>query len=180
MKFVRALTASLAPAAFVLLAGSVFAQDVKVDYEKSFDFSTLKTFALKIGTAWGNPIGEKRVTGEIEAELIKKGWTKAEEAQANAVVILHGATQQKRDLNTFYSGYGGWRWGGMGTAQTTVSEYTVGTLVVDIFDAKSKQLVFRGTATDELSDKPEKNVKKVEKAAEKMFKNFPPGSKKTE
>jgi len=68
----------------------------------------------------------------------------------------------------------------MGTAQTTVSEYTVGTLVVDIFDAKSKQLVFRGTATDELSDKPEKNVKKVEKAAEKMFKNFPPGSKKTE
>ena len=180
MKFVKALTASLAPAAFVLLAGSVFAQDVKVDYEKSFDFSTLKTFALKIGTAWGNPIGEKRVTGEIEAELIEKGWTKAEEAQANAVVILHGATQQKKDLNTFYSGYGGWRFGGMGTAQTTVSEYTVGTLVVDIFDAKSKQLVFRGTATDELSDKPEKNVKKVEKAAEKMFKNFPPGSKKTE
>ena len=180
MKFVKTLTVGFAPAAFVLLAGSAFAQDVKVDYEKSFDFSTLKTFALKIGTAWGNPIGEKRVTGEIEAELIEKGWTKAEEAQANAVVILHGATQQKRDLNTFYSGYGGWRWGGMGTAQTTVSEYTVGTLVVDIFDAKSKQLVFRGTATDELSDKPEKNVKKVEKAAEKMFKNFPPGSKKTE
>jgi len=180
MKFVKTLTVGFAPAAFVLLAGSAFAQDVKVDYEKSFDFSTLKTFALKIGTAWGNPIGEKRVTGEIEAELITKGWTKAEEAQANAVVILHGATQQKRDLNTFYSGYGGWRWGGMGTAQTTVSEYTVGTLVVDIFDAKSKQLVFRGTATDELSDKPEKNVKKVEKAAEKMFKNFPPGSKKTE
>jgi hypothetical protein len=180
MKFVKTLTVTLAPAAFVLLAGSAFAQDVKVDYEKSFDFSTLKTFALKVGTAWGNPISEKRVTGEIEAELIEKGWTKAEEAQANAVVILHGATQQKKDLNTFYSGYGGWRWGGMGTAQTTVSEYTVGTLVVDIFDAKSKQLVFRGTATDELSDKPEKNVKKVEKAAEKMFKNFPPGSKKTD
>jgi len=94
------------------LAGSAFAQDVKVDYEKSFDFTTLKTFALKIGTAWGNPIGEKRVTAEIEGELIKKGWTKAEEAQANAVVMLHGATQLKKDLNTFYSGYGGYRWGG--------------------------------------------------------------------
>jgi hypothetical protein len=65
----------------------------------------------------------------------------------------------------------------MGTATTTTSEYTVGTLVVDIFDAKSKQLVFRGAAQDELSDKPEKNVKKLDKAANKMFKDFPPGSK---
>jgi hypothetical protein len=48
-------------------------------------------------------------------------------------------------------------------------------LVVDIFDAKSRALLFRGTATDERSNKPEKNQKKVEKATEKMFKNFPPG-----
>jgi hypothetical protein len=50
-------------------------------------------------------------------------------------------------------------------------------LVVDIFDAKSKSLMFRGTATDELSDKPEKNIKKMDKASNKMFKDFPPGSK---
>jgi hypothetical protein len=67
--------------------------------------------------------------------------------------------------------------GGMGTATTTTSEYLVGTLVVDIFDAKTKGLMFRGAATDEISDKPEKNVKKVQKAADKMFKDFPPGSK---
>ena len=66
----------------------------------------------------------------------------------------------------------------MGTATTTTSEYLVGTLVTDIFDAKSKSLVFRGTATDEISDKPEKNVKKLEKITDKMFKDFPPGSKK--
>jgi hypothetical protein len=88
----------------------------------------------------------------------------------------------KKDLNTFYSGgYGGYGWrgvGGMGSATTTVNEYTVGTLVVDIFDAKSKQLLFRGTASDEISDKPEKNVKKLAKASDKMFKDFPPGSTK--
>ena len=66
----------------------------------------------------------------------------------------------------------------MGTSSTTVSEYTVGTLVVDIFNAKSKQLLFRGTASDELSDKPEKNQKKLAKASDKMFKDFPPGSAK--
>lgn len=63
------------------------------------------------------------------------------------------------------------------TATTTVNEYKVGTMVVDIFDAKDKKLVFRGVGQDEVSDKPEKNEKKIEKATEKMFKNFPPGTK---
>jgi hypothetical protein len=58
-----------------------------------------------------------------------------------------------------------------------VNEYTVGTLVVDMFDAKSKNLVFRGTAEDEISDNAEKNKKRLEKAATKMFKNFPPAAK---
>ncbi len=162
-----------------------FAQDVSVDFDKSADFSKVKTFAVKMGTAWGNPLGEKRVTSEIEEALTAKGWTKADESKADAVVVLHGATQVKKDLNTFYSGgmggygyrYGGFGMGG-GTAHTSVSEYTVGTLVVDIFDAKSKNLLFRGTATDELSDKPEKNQKKLDKASQKMFKDFPPGSAK--
>jgi Domain of unknown function (DUF4136) len=172
--------------ALVLAAGRAgFAQDVNVDFDKDANFSAIKTFYAKIGTGWGNPITEKRVLGEMEQTLQEKGWKKAaDEASADAVVVLHGASQIKKDLNTFYSGMGGygygWRgWGGgMGTAQTTVSEYKVGTLVVDIFDAKSKNLIYRGTATDEISDKPEKNQKKVAKAADKLFKDFPPGSKK--
>ncbi len=53
----------------------------------------------------------------------------------------------------------------------------MGTLVVDMFDAKTKNLVFRGIAEDELSDNPEKNKKKLEKASTKMFKEFPPMAK---
>jgi hypothetical protein len=171
-------------AAFTLIGPMAFAQDVKVDFDKDANFGGIKTFALKIGTSWGNPLGEKRVTEEIEQALTAKGWTKADEAKADAIVVLHGATQVKKDLNTFYSGgYGGYGWRGMGgmgmgTSSTTVTEYTVGTLVVDIFDAKSKQLLFRGTASDEISDKSEKNVKKLAKASDKMFKDFPPGSGK--
>ena len=164
------------------VAGAAWAQDVKVDYDKAANFAAIKTFSLKIGTSWGNPIGEKRVVDEITQALNEKGWTLAPEDKADAHVVLHGAGQTKKTLNTFYSGMGGYgyRWGGMGmgSATTTESEYTVGTLVVDIFDAKTKQLMFRGTASDELSDKAEKNVKKVEKAATKMFKDFPPGSAK--
>ncbi len=167
------------------VAGGAWAQDVKVDYDKDADFGAIKTFALKIGTSWGNPIGEKRVTDEITQALTEKGWTAAPEGEADAQVVLHGATEAKRTLNTFYSGgmggygYRGWGgMGGMGTATTTESQYTVGTLVVDIFDATGQSLLWRGVAQDELSDKPDKNIKKLGKASDKLFKNFPPGSDK--
>jgi hypothetical protein len=172
-------------AALVFAGAAAFAQDVKTDYDKSADFGAIKTFAVKIGTSWNNQISEKRITDEITQTLTEKGW-KAVDADPDALVLLHGATEKQKNLNTFYSGMGGYGaygyrgWGGMGgmgTATTTVSEYLVGTLVVDIFDAKTKSLLFRGTASDEISDKPEKNIKKVEKASNKMFKNFPPGSK---
>jgi hypothetical protein len=171
--------------ATLVLAGNVaIAQDVKTDFDKDANFAAVKTFQVKVGTSWNNPISEKRIVGEIEETLAGKGWTKTD-ANPDALVLLHGATETQKNLNTFYSGMGGFGgygyrgWGGMGmgSATTTVSEYLVGTLVVDIFDAKTKQLMFRGTASDEISDKPEKNVKKVEKAASKMFKEFPPGSK---
>ena len=174
-------------AALVLSGAAAFAQDVKVDFDKSANFDAIKTFAVKIGTSWNNQISEKRVVDEITQTLTEKGWKSAPEDKADAIVVLHGATEKQKSLNTFYSGMGGyggygWRgWGGgmgTGTATTTESEYLVGTLVVDIFDAKTKQLMFRGTAQDDLSDKAEKNVKKLNKASDKMFKDFPPGSKK--
>jgi hypothetical protein len=177
---------TLAALAVLSVGGAAaFAQDVNVDFDKAADFSKIKTFSVKVGTSWGNPLSEKRVVDEFQQALTEKGW-KAVEADPDAIVVVHGATEKQKELNTFYSGgmYGGYGyrgWGaagmGMGTSHTSVSEFTVGTLVVDIFDAKSKQLLFRGTAQDELSDKPEKNTKKLAKASDKMFKNFPPGSK---
>ncbi len=174
MKTLRAvLTISI-----LMVPAITFAQDVKIDFDKGFNFSTVKTYSIKVGTTWGNDLSERRVLTEIDQEIASKGWKKAPDAEANVQVILHGATQTKRNASTFYSGMGGYRYGGFGSAQTVVSEYTVGTLVVDMFDAKTKNLVFRGTAEDELSDNPEKNAKRLEKASTKMFKNFPPAAKK--
>src|SRR5262245_3778360 len=171
-------------AALTLLSVPAFAQDVKTDFDKNANFAAIKTFAVKIGTSWNNQISEKRVSDEIQQSLAEKGWKPTDADKADAIVVLHGATEKQHTLNTFYSGmggYGGYGWrgmgGGMGTATTTTSEYLVGTLVVDIFDAKTKSLMYRGTAQDELSDKPEKNQKKLAKASDKLFKDFPPGSK---
>lgn len=175
----KALFAMLA-VSLVAFPGVVAAQDVKTDFDKAFDFSTAKTYAIKIGTAWGNNLSERRVMTEIDEALTKKGLKKVDEGQASLQVILHGATQTKHNATTFYTGMGGgygYRGFGSATASTMVSEYRVGTLVVDMFDAKTKNLVFRGIAEDEISDKAEKNAKNLNKAAEKMFKDFPPGAK---
>jgi len=74
---------------------------------------------------------------------------------------------------------GGWRWGGgFGEATTNVDHYRVGTLVVDLFDARTKKLVWRGSASDTLSNKSDKNIKDLDKGVQKMFDHFPPGEKK--
>jgi hypothetical protein len=174
------LLRTLITTSLLTLPALAVAQDVKIDLDKAYDFSGAKTYAIAIGTTWGNDLSQRRVLAEIDQEIASKGWQKADAAKADIVVVLHGATQTKRSANTFYSGtggYGGYRYGGFGgtaTASTVVNEYTVGTLVVDMFDAKSKNLVFRGTAEDEISDNAERNAKRLEKASTKLFKNFPP------
>ena len=107
----------------------------------------------------GNSLWTDRIKRDADAQLAAKGWT---------------AT-----LQTYYDGFGGgWFWrGGSDFATTTVENMEVGTLVVDIFNAHDKKLIWRGTASKVLSDKPEKNEKKLESDVEDMFKHFPPQSR---
>ncbi len=60
----------------------------------------------------------------------------------------------------------------MGSSTSRSSTYTKATLVIDIWDAKSKSMIFRGSITDTVSSKPEKNEKKINKGAEKLFNEF--------
>jgi hypothetical protein len=176
-------TSSIAiTAAIVMLPAIAAAQDVKIDYDKAFNFAPIRTYSIALGTKWGNDLSERRVLTEVDEAIAAKGWTKVD-TNPDVQVVLHGATQTKRNASTFYSGMGGYGgygyggFGGMGTASTVVNEYKVGMLVVDIFDSKSKGLIFRGTAEDEISDNSERNQKRIEKASTKMFKDFPPTPK---
>ena len=164
----------------VLISATAYAQKVSVDYEKNTDFSAYKTYSWAEGTPAKNPLGHQRIIAGIEAQLAARGWTKVE-SDADVVVIYSAATTTKTQINTFNSGgpWGGYRWGRWGggyggTSTTTVQEIPIGQLVVDMADVKNKGFVWRGTASDTLSDKPEKNQKKLDKALAKMFKNFPP------
>src|SRR5688500_4269798 len=85
------------------------AAKVKAQADDKYDFSRLKTFSASIATKWGNEISEKRVLDEVVQALEARGWTQAPESEADARVAIHGATQDKQQLDTFYSGgWGGW------------------------------------------------------------------------
>jgi hypothetical protein len=90
-------------------------------------------------------------------------------------------TETQRSLQGFYSGFGGgFGWQGFrdGSINITEQDYKQGTLVIDMYDAKTKKLLWRGSAEGTLSDKAAKNENKLDKAAAKMFKDFPPQAKK--
>ena len=107
---------------------------------------------MKIGTSWGNQLSENRVIADMAEAITEKGWKKVDsEATANVVVVIHGATQVKQTLNTFYSGMGGYGYGitawaawAWPPAPRPSASIPVGTLVVDIFDTKTKNLVYPG------------------------------------
>jgi hypothetical protein len=163
-----------------LCATATLAEQVKTDYDRSADFAQYKTYSWeKIQTA--DSLWVDRIKQAVNAALTAKGLTPVESGGDVAVVAIE-TTQNQNTLNTFYDGFGGgWRWrgmGGFGDATTTVETYKVGTLVVDLFDAHSKQLIWRGSSSDTLSDKSDKNIKNLDKGVQKMFDHFPPDRKK--
>jgi hypothetical protein len=66
----------------------------------------------------------------------------------------------------------------MGEATTSEQDYKEGTLLVDLYDAKTKQLIWRGSAEDTVSNNADKNEKNLNKGVAKMFKKFPPQAAK--
>ena len=165
----------------VLAASASFAQQVKTDYDRSANFSQYKTYSWeKVQTQDQLWVG--RIKEAVNAALTAKGLTAVESGGDIAIVAIE-MTKNQQTLNTFYDGFGGgwgWRRGGGfgGDATTTVDNYKVGTLVVDLFDAHSKTLLWRGSSSDTLSDKSDKNIKNLDKGVQKMFDHFPPDVKK--
>jgi hypothetical protein len=165
----------------ISLATMSIAQEVKTDYDRNANFGQYKTFSFeKIQTK--NQLLIDRITSAVTTALTPKGLRQVSSGGDISIVAIE-MTKEQQTLNTFYDDFGGdwgWRWGGgyggfgEGESTTTTDTYRVGTLVVDLFDTKSKKLIWRGSASDVLSDKSSKNIKNLDKGVEKLFKEFPP------
>jgi hypothetical protein len=149
---------------------------VKTDYDHGANFSSYKTYSwIKVQS--GNTLWDSRIQQDVDAQLAAKGWTKVNSG-GDAAVSAFRSTQNQQALETFYDGFGGgWRWrgfGGMGISTTTTEDTKVGNVVVDIFDAHTHNLLWRGRDSQDLSSNVDKNIQKLQKDIDNMFKHFPP------
>jgi Domain of unknown function (DUF4136) len=170
----------LAPATLVTLLLSVAwvcaAQDVKYNFMPGTDFSKYHTYkwVLIEGASHPNQIVDAEIKQAVDAQLSQKGLTKTTDGKADLYVGYQTAVDQEKQWNAYGMG-GGWRMGG-GMATATQSTIAVGSIAVDLYDPSTKQLVWTGTATKSIdpSSNQEKNMKNLNKAMEKLLKNYPP------
>jgi hypothetical protein len=132
----------------------IVAQRVKVDSNPSAPFATYKTYAWVTGTIAPNPLNDQRLHASLDQRLAARGLTQTT-ASPDLVVTTHVTTQEHQELVPTGFAYGPW-WGGVGG-----------------YDARTKQMVWRGVATATASEKPTKNIEKMNKALDKMFEKFP-------
>ena len=156
--------------AFAMMTAVVVAQKVTVDSDPAAPFATYKTYAWIQGTPAPNPLNEDRLHAAVDAHLAARGLGMNTTAP-DVFVTTHVTTKERKELVVSGFGYGAW-WGG-GYSTTSVENYVDGTLVLDLYDAMTKKMVWRGVATATASSKPAKNAKKMNKALDEMFEKFP-------
>jgi hypothetical protein len=162
---------------FALLACSVTpAQDVTTNAMPGTDFSkyhTYKWVAIQ-GASYPNQILDAQIKNSIDSQLSAKGLKKTDDENADLYIGYQPSIDQEKQWNAYGTG-GGWRFGG-GMATATSSTISVGTLVLDMYDRANKQLVWSGRVTKTLDPKAsqEKRQKNLDKAMQKLLKNFPP------
>ncbi len=168
----------------------VSAQDVSYTAMPGTDFTKFKTYKwVSIEKAQKpDQITDRMISQSIDAQLAKKGLTKTTDDTADLFIAYQAAVEKETQWYAYntgpsmYWGYGMGAYGMGGTGMTTTTSETIniGTLDFDMYDRNAKQLVWKGRASKTLDPKasPEKRQKNIDKAMEKMLKNYPPPVKK--
>ena len=172
------------------LACSVtYAQDVRTNYMPGTDFSKYRTYGWVdevkgVPRVGGQPdqILDTQVKQAVDAQMAAKGFTKVVDGgKADIVLGYQLAIDREKQINGFADGWGGWvPWGGgLNSFSATTSTINIGTFVLGIYDPAAKKLVWIGAAQHALepSKKQEKNQERLNKGAQKLLKDFPPGRK---
>ena len=187
----KSLTFSLAIiAAFAISSCSSI--KYTVDKDDSVDFTKYKTFQYYGWAEESNkilsPFDQERIEKAFGIELEKRGL-KYEKETGELIVTLYIVTEKKTKTSATttnmgggygyggYYGYGpsyGWG-GGMGTSQTTVNtyDYTVGTIIIDIYDANDKKLIWESVATGTINEKTKGREERINSIAYKMMLKYP-------
>jgi hypothetical protein len=165
-------------AAVALAASACSTLSIKVDYDPVAVFSRYKTYSWKDTGDIRDPVWARRVENVLEDTVAQRGLKKVPDG-GDLWMVVHARFSVETQVTYWNSGWGyGWGWG-PGPAAASVTSIPVGTIVVDLVDARTKMLVWRGKASDALHPdrEPEEREKALRKVMAQLFSDFPPGAK---
>lgn len=159
---------------------------VSTDYETVYDFSALKSFYVlppdkKI---YDNPkisqLDVRRIAGLVKRELAKR-YRPVTKDQADFLVRYFFVVEEKMRVDSYNANFGFYRFGfghryGFETADVASSYYQQGSVIIDIIDAKTQVVAWRGVTEGRVvkSDTPIKRQVRLERKLERLFSEFPP------
>jgi hypothetical protein len=171
----KLFSSALAVALLLVTAGTLAAQDVRYNFMPGADFSKYRTYKwVNTGDAHPDQIMDAQIKQAVDLQLASKGMTKTGDDKADLYIGYQTSVNQETQWDAWGS-----RAFGMGTGSWTSSTISVGTLVLDMYDPRTKQLVWTGSATKTIdpSSNHEKNMKNLDKSMAKLLKNYPPKQK---
>ena len=184
--------AALVIAVSLFLISGCSSYTFKTDFDESVSFRGYKHYMWYAGkmpdddVLSANPLVKKRVAVGVDKALAERGFTIGTEEDFDFVVLIHAGNREKMQV-TNYGGYGmggyGRGWGGYGGGGygggTDVYQYDETTLVIDMYDADKKEMVWRGSVTGVVKDNPnqEEQQKNIDKVVTKILEEFPPDKK---
>jgi hypothetical protein len=159
---------------------------VTSDYDKAVNFSQYKTFLIdtfRLNQSISQ-LNQVRAVNAVKAELIKKGMSESSSPDALVHISVILKDMQSMTSNTNYYGYGGfyrpYAWGGgMGASGYTtynVQNYKEGSLIIDIVDSKTKNLIWEGIGNKDLDKAPKNPEETIPQAIAMILENYPPGA----
>ena len=127
------------------------------DFDHAVNFRAFKTWAwypqqprdAENGPAKGyESFLDKRMRAAVSAEMTAKGLTEVAVNAAPDIYVAYSArVEDKQQVSPYYNGMGypyGYGYGGY-RGYSPVTQYKAGTVVIDIIDARRKELAWRGT-----------------------------------
>jgi hypothetical protein len=189
-----ALRGALVVVLLVLLS-ACSTMTVRSDYDPQASFSNLHTYdwlsvSQKVTGAprLDNPLLDKRIRAAIETQLTTQGYESKASGTPDFYVGFFVTLENKTAVSTLNDWYGyraGWGWSyGVGTGTRYPESYTYqyqqGTLIIDVSDPKTHQLIWRGSAEAEVNPNlsAEKRDARINEAVRRILERFPPKPKK--
>jgi uncharacterized protein DUF4136 len=147
---------------FLLLAA---ATTTSVEYDPQIDFSRYETWSWhRAVTPAAHPVTDKRIREAIETGLAARGISRVDR-DGTLLVVYHASKTIEIDLVPIKSG--------VASTPTRIRYVEKGSLVVDLLDAASGDVVWRGHAVGALRFGPSEIAEQVKAAVEKLLENFP-------